>query len=225
MSCTCGSLVSSRTSLHPSADIRGRLRRTPFPFSFLSLSFSIMKYRPVFDGLPAPGEAGDAFCSTGYRIQIAAMILASSDPDIVRELSKNLNISPKTLRGWAATATRALERAFADAEPPDPPERRRGRPKGSVKPGSKRSAQRAAREAAKQGREASSSAAHPWNGSLDPNQWYEEQKRFVEKLLARADQALGSADGELPADVSPSERGLVPREKAKELAARIRSKR
>lgn len=81
-----------------------------------------MKYRPVFDGLPAPGEAGDAFCSTGYRIQIAAMILASSDPDIVRELSKNLNISPKTLRGWAATATRALERAFADAEPPDPRE-------------------------------------------------------------------------------------------------------
>lgn len=184
-----------------------------------------MKYRPVFDGLPAPGEDGANACSAGYRIRIALTILSSSDPDIIREISESLSIPPQKLRRWAATARKALEQAFADAEPPDPPERRRGRPKGSFKPGSKRSAQRAAREAAKQGREASSSAAHPWNGSLDPNQWYEEQKRFVEKLLARADQALGSADGELPADVSPSERGLVPREKAKELAARIRSKR
>lgn len=174
-----------------------------------------MKYRPVFDGLPAPGEDGDASCTTGYRIRIAAMILASSDPDIVRELSKNLCISPQTLLDWASIARKALEHAFADAEPSDPPERRRGRPKGSVKPGSKRSAQRAAKEAA-----ASSRSGRP-----DPNQWYEEKKRFVEKLLERADQAVGASGCELADGVSTSESGLVPREKAEELAARIRSKR
>ncbi len=184
-----------------------------------------MKYRPVFDGLPAPGEDGANACSAGYRVRIALTILSSSDPDIIREISESLSIPPQKLRRWAATARKALEQAFADAEPPDPPERRRGRPKGSFKPGSKRSAQRAAKEAAKQGRAASSTAACSRSGGHDPNRWYEEQKRFVEKLLEQADRAVSSSGDELPDGVSTRESGLVPREKAKELAARIRSKR
>lgn len=183
-----------------------------------------MKHRPIFEGLPDSGENCGDCCSAGYRIRIASLILASADPNIVGELSESLCIDSRTLNSWAEKARRALEGAFSEAELPEEKGRRRGRPKGSGKRGSKSVKESAAKPSSASWRISNASS---FSSREDPNLWYQEKTLYVEKLLKQADQAVGSGGNDVLGniDASRASAGLVPRDRAQEIAERIRAHR